>query len=59
MANVTSAAAIPKGVRELAKGKKSANRSAITGRFVSRATAARHPRTTVRETVSRPSGKRK
>lgn len=38
----------------MAKGKM--NRSAITGRFVSKATAVRHPRTTVTETVSRPSG---
>lgn len=28
-------------------------RSAITGRFVTRATATRHPRTTVVQTVSR------
>jgi hypothetical protein len=41
------------------KGKRTVNRSAITGRFVSDSAAARHPRTTVRETVSRPKGKRK
>ena len=42
----------------MAKGKKTVNRSAITGRFVSKATAKRHPRTTVREMVN-SSGKRK
>jgi len=44
-------------VRKLAKGK--VNRSAISGRFVSKATAKRHPKTTVTETVNRPSGKKK
>jgi hypothetical protein len=44
-------------VRKLAKGK--VNRSAISGRFVSKATAKRHRKTTVTETVKRPSGKRK
>jgi hypothetical protein len=43
----------------LAKAKKTVNRSAITGKFVSKATAKRHPKTTVRETVSRPKGKKK
>jgi hypothetical protein len=43
-------------VRNLAKQKVS--RSAITGHFVSKATAARHPKTTVTETVSRPSGRK-
>jgi hypothetical protein len=47
---------VAKEVRKLAKGK--VNRSAISGRF-SKATAKRHPRTTVTETVKRPSGKRK
>jgi hypothetical protein len=56
-----SAAAIVQGGEKLAKrkGKMTMNRSAITGRFVSDSAAARHPRTTVRETVSRPKGKRK
>jgi len=32
------------------------NRSAKTGRFINNAAAARHPRTTVRESVSRKGG---
>ena len=35
------------------------HRSAVTGRFVAKATAARHPRTTVSETVKRPKSKGK
>jgi hypothetical protein len=35
------------------------NRSAISGRFISNAAAARHPKTTVRETVTRPSSRKK
>ena len=33
-----------------------ANRSAITGRYISNAAAARHPRTSVRESSSRSTG---
>jgi hypothetical protein len=46
-----------KEVRKLAKGR--VNRSAISGRFVSKATVKRHPKTTVTETVNRRSGKKK
>lgn len=46
-----------KEVSNLAKSK--VNRSAITGRFVKKATAKRHPKTTVTETFSRRSGKKK
>jgi hypothetical protein len=34
-------------------------RSAISGRFVTKAHGTRSPKTTVRETVNRPSGKGK
>lgn len=38
----------------MAKNKAKVNRSAISGRFISNAAAARHPKTSVRETVGRP-----
>jgi hypothetical protein len=38
-------------------GRGSADRSVVTGRYVSNAAAARHPRTTIREGVTR-SGRR-
>ncbi|MPY67952.1 multidrug transporter [Deinococcus sp. SDU3-2] len=34
-----------------------AYRSAITGRYVDKATAARHPKMTIKETVKRPGRK--
>lgn len=37
-------------------GKGGGNRSAITGRYISNAAAARHPRTTVRESGGKNSG---
>lgn len=40
----------------MGKGKGGGNRSAITGRFVSKATAARWPNTTVRESGGKNSG---
>jgi hypothetical protein len=41
----------------MAKNKAKVNRSAITGKFISNAAAARHPKTSVRETVNRPKRK--
>lgn len=40
---------------------KTSYRSAITGRYVTKTTATRHPKTTVKETnkVSKPTGKSK
>jgi hypothetical protein len=35
-------------------GSHSVNKSAITGRFVTQATVARHPKTTVTQTVKTP-----
>lgn len=37
--------------------KTTVNKSAITGRFVSNATVARHPNTTFKQTVSKPNPK--
>jgi hypothetical protein len=40
-------------------GSRKVARSAVSGRFVKKSTAARHPKTTVVETVKVPSKKKK